>query len=53
MGLTECVCKICKMLGHLAKGKIFIKLDLREAYYRVRIKEVENCFQLPPWELSV
>lgn len=27
------------MLGHLAKGKIFTKLDLREAYYQVRIKE--------------
>lgn len=27
------------MLTHLGKGKIFTKLDLREAYYRVRIKE--------------
>ncbi|XP_058041925.1 uncharacterized protein LOC131199783 [Ahaetulla prasina] len=27
------------MLAHLAKGKFFTKLDLREAYYRVRIKE--------------
>lgn len=26
-------------LGHLAKGRIFTKLDLREAYYQVRIKE--------------
>lgn len=27
------------MLGYLAKGRIFTKLNLREAYYRVRIKE--------------
>ncbi|KAK9397281.1 hypothetical protein NXF25_020642 [Crotalus adamanteus] len=27
------------LLTHLAAGKIFTKLDLREAYYRVRIKE--------------
>lgn len=27
------------MVGHLAMGKIFMKLDLREVYYRVRIKE--------------
>lgn len=26
------------MLAHLAKGRIFIKLDLREIYYRVCIK---------------
>lgn len=27
------------MLGHLAKGKLFTKLDLREAYYRVWINK--------------
>lgn len=27
-----------EMLGYLSKGKIVTKLDLREAYYRVRIK---------------
>lgn len=27
------------MLAHLAKGRIFTKLDLWEAYYWVRIKE--------------
>ncbi|KAK9395445.1 retrotransposon-derived protein PEG10 [Crotalus adamanteus] len=27
------------LLTHLAKGSVFTKLDLREAYYRVRIKE--------------
>lgn len=27
------------ILAHLGKGKISTKLDLREAYYRVRIKE--------------
>ncbi|ETE60370.1 hypothetical protein L345_13890, partial [Ophiophagus hannah] len=27
------------MLSHLDKGKVFTKLDLREAYYRVRIRE--------------
>ncbi|KAK9412177.1 hypothetical protein NXF25_003352 [Crotalus adamanteus] len=27
------------LLTHLAAGKIFTKLDLREAYYRVRIRE--------------
>lgn len=27
------------MLVHLSKGKIFSKLHLREAYYRVRIRE--------------
>lgn len=27
------------MLWHLTKGKVFTKLDLREAYYQVRIKE--------------
>lgn len=26
------------MLAHLAKGKVFIKLDLWEAYYQVQIK---------------
>lgn len=37
------------MLPHLAKGRIFMKLDLREAYYMMRIKEgdewktVFNC----------
>uniref|UniRef100_A0A2D4LM04 Reverse transcriptase domain-containing protein n=1 Tax=Micrurus spixii TaxID=129469 RepID=A0A2D4LM04_9SAUR len=33
------------MVAHLAKGKIFTKLDLREAYYRVRIewKTAFNC----------
>lgn len=44
------------MLAHLAKGKIFIKLDLREEYYWVRIKEDDEwktafncplgCFQI-------
>lgn len=27
------------LIAHLAKGKIFTKLDIREAYYHVRIKE--------------
>lgn len=27
------------MLAHPAKGKVYTKLDLREAYYRVCIKE--------------
>ncbi|KAK9400665.1 hypothetical protein NXF25_011379 [Crotalus adamanteus] len=27
------------LLAHLATGKIFTKLDLREAYYRIRIRE--------------
>lgn len=27
------------MLGHLSKGKVFTKLDLRQVYYHVRIKE--------------
>lgn len=27
------------MLSYLSKGKIFTKLDLREAYYRVWIRE--------------
>lgn len=27
------------MLGYLSKGKIFTKLDLRETYYQLRIKE--------------
>lgn len=27
------------LLTHLAKGKVFTKLDLQEVYYRVRIKE--------------
>ncbi|XP_077166890.1 uncharacterized protein LOC143823989 [Paroedura picta] len=27
------------LLGHLGKARIFTKLDLREAYYRVRIKK--------------
>lgn len=42
-------------LGHLAKGNFFTKLDLREVYYRIRIREGDewkiafncplNCFQ--------
>lgn len=41
-----CVWKTCTpfplvkdMLDHLAKGKFFTKLDLKETYYRMRIKE--------------
>lgn len=30
------------MLGYLAKGRIFIKLDMREAYYYARIKKGRN-----------
>lgn len=44
--LMACVCgdrislmKERRNSGPLAKGEIFTKLDLREAYYRVRIKE--------------
>lgn len=43
-------------LRHLTKGRIFTKLDLREAYYPVRIKEEDEwtmafnyrlgCFQV-------
>lgn len=36
------------MLAHEVKGKIFTKLDLREACYQVQIKAGdENCIQLP------
>lgn len=35
----ECLLPASGMLAHLAKGKIFTKMDLREAYYRVRIRE--------------
>lgn len=45
------------MLSHLAKGRVFTKLDLREAYYWVQIKEGDEwktafnwCFQF--WVLS-
>lgn len=27
------------MLAHVAKGRIFSKLDLQEAYYHIRIRE--------------
>jgi hypothetical protein len=30
---------VSKMLDQLSRVKIFIKLDLRDAYYRLRIKE--------------
>lgn len=52
------------MLAHLAKSRIFTKLGLREAYYRVRVKQEDewktafNCnlgsyqFQLMPFELQ-
>ena len=30
---------VSKMLDRLSRAKIFIKLDLRDAYYRLRIKE--------------
>ena len=30
---------VSKMLDRLFRAKIFIKLDLRDAYYRLRIKE--------------
>lgn len=38
------------MLAHLSKGKIFSKLDLWEAYYRIRIREGdewETVFNTP------
>lgn len=38
------------LLAHLAKGEVFTKLDLREAYYRVRIKqgdEWKTAFNCP------
>lgn len=48
-GSMKCVCVCVKnvyplplmkdMLAHLAKGKIFTKLELREAYYRVKTRE--------------
>lgn len=54
--------QIKDMLAHLMKGKIFTKLNLMEAYYRVRIKErdewkiVFNCplesFQVMPFVLQ-
>jgi hypothetical protein len=30
---------VSEMLDRLSRAKIFIKLDLRDAYYRLRIKE--------------
>lgn len=30
------------MLGHLAKGEVFTKLNLQEEYYRIRIKEGDD-----------
>jgi hypothetical protein len=30
---------VSKMLDQLSRAKIFTKLDLRDAYYRLRIKE--------------
>jgi hypothetical protein len=30
---------VSKMLDQLSRAKIFIKLDLQDAYYRLRIKE--------------
>ena len=30
---------VSKILDRLSRAKIFIKLDLRDAYYRLRIKE--------------
>ncbi|XP_013929082.1 PREDICTED: RNA-directed DNA polymerase homolog [Thamnophis sirtalis] len=39
------------MLNHLSKGKMFTKLDLREAYYHIKIKEEDKwktAFNCPP-----
>lgn len=35
------------MLSYLAKERIFTKLDLREAYYRVRIREGDKWIMVP------
>ncbi|KAM3841797.1 leucine-rich repeat-containing protein 52-like [Vipera latastei] len=40
--LKESGITIPDMLSHLSKGKIFSKLDLREVYYRVRNKVVDE-----------
>lgn len=41
------------ILEHLAKGKIFTKLYLREAWYRVRIKESDEWKTSSNFPLSV
>lgn len=48
MSNTYPVSLIKDLLGATGKGKIFSKLDLRDTYFCVRIKEGdEDCFQYP------